>query len=137
MYFLFSFIAFEIRHLLINLLKPSIKFCIDTPDEIISLNDFNKSFVFLNRRKTALDFFNVFIVVLVITIGSFYPVITGVEISFFGFNDWLALYYTSFFIFIYYIIGLKKNFPYFDIYSLILINSLIPELRGSNSRSYT
>tara|TARA_B100000686_G_scaffold149590_1_gene156865 strand:- start:27705 stop:29768 length:2064 start_codon:yes stop_codon:yes gene_type:complete len=70
--------------------------------------------------------FNLFIVVLVISIGSFYPVITGVEISFFGFNDWLALYYTSLFIFIYYVIGLKKNFPYFDIYSLILFFLLGP-----------
>ena len=39
-------------------------------------------------------FINFLLVTLSISIGSFYTAITGVIISFFGFNDWLAIYFT-------------------------------------------
>jgi len=52
---------------------------------------------------------NFFILVIVITVGSFYPAITGIVISFFGFNDWLALYFSAFTIYLIYFIDSKNN----------------------------
>tara|TARA_Y100001960_G_scaffold77495_1_gene82880 strand:- start:2442 stop:4523 length:2082 start_codon:yes stop_codon:yes gene_type:complete len=53
---------------------------------------------------------NIIIICLVITVGSFYPVFTGVVISFFGFNDWLAIYYVALMI---YVLILVKNINLF------------------------
>ncbi|MBJ85005.1 MAG: hypothetical protein CMJ11_00120 [Pelagibacterales bacterium] len=53
---------------------------------------------------------NIIIICLVITVGSFYPVFTGVVISFFGFNDWLAIYYVALMI---YLLILVKNINLF------------------------
>ena len=55
-------------------------------------------YVFKTNKIKLLFFINLLLIVLVITIGSFFPVITGIVISFFGFNDWLALYFTAFII---------------------------------------
>jgi len=51
---------------------------------------------------------NFFLLLIVITVGSFYPAITGVVISFFGFNDWLALYFSAFAIYLIYFIETKN-----------------------------
>ena len=48
---------------------------------------------------------NLLLITLFIAVGSFYPVITGVVISFFGFNDWLGLYFAAFFLFTIHILG--------------------------------
>jgi hypothetical protein len=52
---------------------------------------------------------NFLCVTLAITIGSFYPSITGIVISFFGFYDWLALYYVSFMICALHLLEIKKH----------------------------
>ncbi len=75
-------------------------------------------YIFKNNRLRLLLFINFFLVILLVTIGSFYPLITGVIISFFGFNDWLALYFTTFIIFIIsfiesYNFKIKKELLYF------------------------
>ncbi|MDB9761445.1 hypothetical protein OAC06_01390 [Alphaproteobacteria bacterium] len=57
-------------------------------------------YVFKTNKIKVLFFINLLLIVLVITIGSFYPVITGIVISFFGFNDWLGLYYIAFIIYL-------------------------------------
>ena len=57
----------------------------------------------INKIKI-LIFINLFLVTSVVSIGSFFPTITGIVISFFGFNDWLALYFTSFILLLMYII---------------------------------
>jgi len=67
---------------------------------------------------------NFFILIIVITVGSFYPAITGIVISFFGFNDWLALYLSAFTIYsIYYIesknIRINKSLLAFIIFLLL------------------
>ena len=56
--------------------------------------------VFKTNKIKLLFFINLLLIVLVITIGSFFPVITGIVISFFGFNDWLGLYFTAFIIYL-------------------------------------
>jgi len=61
----------------------------------------------INRLKIIL-FINIFLVVLVVSVGSFYPVITGVVISFFGFNDWLAMYFSALFIAVMYFLAFIK-----------------------------
>ena len=75
-------------------------------------------YIFKNNRLRLLLFINFCLVILLVTIGSFYPLITGVQISFFGFNDWLALYFTTFIIFIIsflelYNFKIKKELLYF------------------------
>jgi len=40
-------------------------------------------------------FINFLVVIIIISIGSFFPTIKGVTMSFFGFNDWLAIYFTA------------------------------------------
>ncbi len=83
---------------------------------IISKNDLWKFILFIN----------LFLVVLLVTIGSFFPLITGIQISFFGFNDWLAIYYTSFFIFLFYVYKLKINFVYKNFIALLIYLFLGP-----------
>jgi len=57
-------------------------------------------YVFKTNKIKLLFFINLLIVLIVITVGSFFPVITGIVISFFGFNDWLGLYFTAFIIYL-------------------------------------
>ena len=57
-------------------------------------------YVFKTNKIKLLFFINLFLIILVVTIGSFFPVITGIVISFFGFNDWLGLYFTAFIIYL-------------------------------------
>ena len=83
-------------------------------------------FKILDSRTWKLIFFiNLLFVVISITVGSFYPTLTGVIISFFGFNDWIALYYASLFIFIYYLCTLYK-IPYQSLIQLLLYLALGP-----------
>ena len=76
-----------------------------------SLAIFTILYLVLNTNKNWVYglFLNLFLVVLIITIGSFYPSITGIVISFFGFNDWLALYFVSFII-LFFILTNDNNF---------------------------
>ena len=64
--------------------------------------------VIQNNRLKIILFSNLFLVVLVVLIGSFYPYVTGVVISFFFFNDWLAMYFTALFIAVMYFLPLLK-----------------------------
>ena len=57
-------------------------------------------YVFKTNKIKLLFFINLLTVLIVITVGSFFPVITGIVISFFGFNDWLGLYFTAFIIYL-------------------------------------
>ena len=57
-------------------------------------------YVFKTNKIKLLFFINLFLIILVVTIGSFFPVITGIVISFFGFNDWLGLYFIAFIIYL-------------------------------------
>jgi len=63
-----------------------------------SLSLYTVLYIYLISRYKILFWFliNFLILISLITIGSFYPVITGIVISFFGFNDWLALYFSAF-----------------------------------------
>ena len=61
--------------------------------------------IFMNNKVyKSLIFLNCLLIMLTITIGTFYPTITGIVISFFGFNDWLAFYFTIFFLSLIYIV---------------------------------
>ena len=78
-----------------------------------------------DKKWQFISLFNLLLVVIVVTVGSFYPSLTGVVISFFGFNDWLALYYTSLFIFIYYYIEIYK-FAYQSLIKILIFLVLGP-----------
>ncbi|MBR48660.1 MAG: hypothetical protein CL734_00325, partial [Chloroflexi bacterium] len=78
-----------------------------------------------NKKWQFILLLNLLFVVIVVTVGSFYPALTGVVISFFGFNDWLALYYTSLFIFIYFYIETYK-FPYQSLLKVLIFLVLGP-----------
>ena len=69
---------------------------------------------------------NIILLTAVITIGSFYPVITGVVISFFGFNDWLALYFTALILFVLYFFEMKSIIINKEILGFILFLFLGP-----------
>ena len=56
--------------------------------------------IFKTNKIKLLFFINLLLIVIVTTIGSFFPVITGIVISFFGFNDWLGLYFIAFIIYL-------------------------------------
>jgi hypothetical protein len=62
----------------------------------------------INKLKIIL-LINLLLITACIFIGSFYPFITGILISFFGFNDWLALYFTAFLIYFLNFL-VKRNF---------------------------
>ena len=69
-------------------------------------------------------FFNFLLITLTVSIGSFYPTITGIVISFFGFNDWLAFYFTVFFLSLIYVtdaikLKIKKEILGFLIFLLL------------------
>ena len=67
--------------------------------------------VIQNSRLKTILFLNLLLLVLSVSIGSFYPVITGIVISFFGFNDWLAMYFTALFIAVmYFLTTIRINF---------------------------
>ena len=51
--------------------------------------------IFQIKKVKLISLINLFLLTFIITVGSFYPAITGIIISFFGFNDWLALYFTA------------------------------------------
>jgi len=81
-------------------------------------------YIIKNYKISFLLLINFFILIIVITVGSFYPAITGIVISFFGFNDWLALYFSAFTIYlIYYIesknIRINKSLVAFIIFLLL------------------
>lgn len=66
----------------------------------LSLLTVSYLYVFKTNKIKLIFFINLLIVLIVITVGSFFPVITGIVISFFGFNDWLGLYFTAFIIYL-------------------------------------
>ena len=82
--------------------------------------------VIQNNRLKIILFINIFLVVLVISVGSFYPVITGVVISFFGFNDWLAMYFSALFIAITYFLAVIKIKGNKDVIGLLFFLILGP-----------
>ena len=69
---------------------------------------------------------NLLFVTLVVSIGSFFPTITGIIVSFFGFNDWLALYFTSFVLLTMYFINLYNFKVKKEILGLIIFSVLGP-----------
>ena len=82
--------------------------------------------LFKSSKLKFLLLINILLVTVVITIGSFYPYLTGIVISFFGFYDWLALYFTACIIFILHLIGTKKFIINKEILSLIFFLTLGP-----------
>ena len=83
--------------------------------------------VFKTTKIKLLFFINLLLIVLVITIGSFFPVITGIVISFFGFNDWLGLYFIAFIIFLTYLLeitNLKINKQILGLLFFLLLGPL-------------
>ena len=64
----------------------------------LSLSILTFSYFYLDKifKIKFIFFINLLLVTSVVSIGSFFPTITGIVVSFFGFNDWLALYFTSF-----------------------------------------
>ena len=79
-----------------------------------------------NKKWMYILLLNLFLVVLAVTIGSFYPAITGVVISFFGFNDWLSLYFVSFFLILFYVIHKNFTTSFKEIVKLFLFSLLGP-----------
>ena len=71
-------------------------------------------------------FINLIVITIVTTIGSFYPIITGVVISFFGFNEWLAIYYTISSLALIYFINSKIKFYSKDLFCFIIFLLLVP-----------
>ena len=78
-----------------------------------------------NKLKFVL-LINILLITVFITIGSFYPYITGIVISFFGFNDWLALYFTAFLIYFLHFIGKRKFIINIELLGLIFFLILGP-----------
>jgi len=83
-------------------------------------------YIFKINRLKFLLLINLFLVTIVITIGSFYPSITGIVISFFGFNDWLALYFTAFILYSLHFLSAKKSIIIKEILSFIFFLCLGP-----------
>ena len=83
-------------------------------------------YIFKINRLKGLLLINLLLVTIVITIGSFYPSITGIVISFFGFNDWLALYFTAFILYALHFLSTKKFIMNKNILSFIFFLSLGP-----------
>mgnify|MGYP001036861714 FL=1 len=83
-------------------------------------------YIFKINRLKFLLLINLFLVTIVITIGSFYPYLTGIVISFFGFNDWLALYFTAFILYSLHFLSAKKSIIIKEILSFIFFLCLGP-----------
>ncbi|MFL2683852.1 MAG: hypothetical protein ACJ0G9_09150 [Alphaproteobacteria bacterium] len=89
-----------------------------------------------NRIIKLLLSVNFLFITLVITIGSFYPKITGIVISFFGFNDWLAIYFTAFILLVLYLIDtynfkIKKDF--FSLLIFFILGPLFIKIDNNSS----
>ena len=83
-------------------------------------------YIFKIKNIKFLLLVNLLLVTLVITIGSFYPTITGVVISFFGFNDWMGIYFTAFILYTLHVLGTKKLIINRQILSFIFFLCLGP-----------
>jgi len=84
------------------------------------------SLVSNNNKWKIILLLNVFLITFVISIGSFYPDITGIVFSFFGFYDWLALYFSACLIFIIYFLNFNKSYLNTDVLGLIFFLVLGP-----------
>ena len=92
--------------------------------------------VIQNSRLKIILLINTLLVVLVITIGSFYPVITGVVISFFGFNDWLAIYFTALCIAVTYfltVLKIKGNKDFISLLFFLLLGPLFWKIDNNSA----
>ena len=92
--------------------------------------------VIQNNRLKIILFINIFLFVLVISVGSFYPVITGVVISFFGFNDWLAIYFTASCIAVTYfltVLKIKGNKDFISLLFFLLLGPLFWKIDNNSA----
>lgn len=93
-----------------------------------SLSLLTVTYFYITKTNIIKLFFiiNFLLITLVISIGSFYPTITGIVISFFGFNDWLAIYFTAFFLSLIYLFDVYKLKVKKEFISLIVFFILGP-----------
>ena len=92
--------------------------------------------VIQNSRLKIILFINIFLVIMAVSIGSFYPVITGIVISFFGFNDWLAMYFTALFIAVMYfltILKIKGNKDFISFLFFLLLGPLFWKIDNNSA----
>ncbi|MDB9971941.1 hypothetical protein OAE09_04710 [Alphaproteobacteria bacterium] len=92
--------------------------------------------VIQNNRLKIILFINIFLIVLVVSVGSFYPLITGVVISFFGFNDWLAMYFTALCIAVIYfltVLKIKGNKDFISLLFFLLLGPLFWKIDNNSA----